>query len=100
MNFGLRDEDVDLIRRFFLNFPQITTVKVYGSRAMGNYRPGSDIDLAIFGDVDWNLVGHIRAEIDELPLPYKFDITDYQGIDNHNLKTHIDTIGKVIYEKT
>lgn len=66
---------------------------------MGTYRKGSDIDFALFGNTNSRLITKIRYEIDELPTPYMFDITDYKTIGNEKLKEHIDTFGKIFYEK-
>ena len=98
-DFGLSNNAIEILKQYFANVPQIKMVKVYGSRAIGTFRKGSDIDFAIFGDVDKNLINKISYEIDELNTPYMFDITDYQTIQNADLKEHIDRAGKVFYEK-
>ncbi len=98
-DFGLNEENIKILRDYFSKVPQINIVKVYGSRAIGNYRQGSDIDFAVFGDIDKNLIKKISLEIDELNTPYMFDITDYKTIQNEKLKEHIDQYGKVFYSK-
>ena len=99
MEFGLSDNIVNILKNFFDKFPEVNEVKIYGSRAKGNYRKGSDIDLALYGDIEYSLLAKICGEIEELPTPYKFDITDYNTISNENLKDHIDRIGKTFYKK-
>lgn len=94
-DFGLSENTIKILKDFFNKFPEIKMVKVYGSRAMGNYRSGSDIDFALFGDLNKNLVKKISSEIDELNTPYMFDITDYATIQKKELKDHIDRVGKV-----
>lgn len=98
-DFGLSEQTVKILTEFFSKIPEINRVKVYGSRAMGNYRKGSDIDFAIWGNIDDNLVKKINYEIDELNTPYMFDITDYATIQNKDLKKHIDEYGKDFFVK-
>jgi len=93
-DFGLSEKTIQVLREYFSRIPQVKAVKVYRSRALGNYRKGSDIDFALFGYVDGELVNKIRFEIDELNTPYMFDITDYASIQNKKLKEHIDKFGK------
>lgn len=97
-NFGLTQNTIDIIKNYFKSIPEIEKVKIYGSRALGTYRKGSDIDLALFGNINSNLVTKISYEIDELPTPYMFDITDYSTIGNEKLRAHIDEFGKIFYE--
>lgn len=99
MKFGLSDRTIKELRNFFKKFPEIEEVKIYGSRAMDNYEEGSDIDFAIYGDINHDLLAKIIYEIDELPTPYKYDITDYNTLGHKNLKEHIDRVGKTFYKK-
>ncbi len=99
MEFGLSEKTIKLICNLFSNYPEITKVKVYGSRSMDNYKRGSDIDLAFFADTDKILTGKLLTELDELPTPYLFDVTDYFRLNNSSLKDHIDRNGKTIYSK-
>lgn len=98
-DFGLSEKTTEILKQYFAKIGQIKQVKIYGSRAMGNFRNGSDIDFAIFGDVDKNLIKQIAYEIDELETPYMFDITNYNTIENAELKEHIDRVGKVFFER-
>jgi len=98
-SFGLSQNTIDIIKDYFKSIPEIEKVKIYGSRALGTYRKGSDIDLALFGDINSGLITKISYEIDELPTPYMFDITDYNTIGNEKLKSHIDEFGKVFYTR-
>jgi len=98
-NFGLSQNTINIITNYFKKIPEIELIKIYGSRALGTCRKGSDIDLALFGDINSSLITKISAEIDELPTPYMFDITDYNTIGNEKLKVHIDKFGKIFYKK-
>jgi len=98
MKFGLTNEDIKYIQGVLKRYPQIQTALVFGSRAMGNQKKGSDIDIAIVGDIDLTLLGKIKSSLDEdIPLPYFFDVVDYQSIENPDLKKHIDQHGSTIY---
>ncbi|MCB2197155.1 MAG: nucleotidyltransferase domain-containing protein [Bacteroidetes bacterium] len=96
--FGLKERVVNQIREVFSHYPQVTEVVIYGSRAMGNFRNGSDIDLTLKGD-DLNLtvLGKIDLELDDLLLPYTFDLSIYNQIDNPDLIDHINRVGKVFF---
>ena len=99
MEFGLSENTVNILKNFFAKYPEIEEVKVYGSRAKGNYRKGSDIDFVIYGNISFRLLSKISEEIDELATPYKYDVTDYKTIKNQDLKDHIDRVGKTFYSK-
>ena len=97
--FGLSEKTLKRIRNFFKAFPEIEEVKIYGSRAKGNYRPGSDIDFAVFGDCE-DIIGELLSGLDALPTPYMYDVTDYKTLTHQGLKEHIDKVGKVFYKKS
>ena len=95
--FGLSSEALALIRQVFRGHPEVREVKIFGSRAMGRFENHSDVDLAFWGDLDEGLVARIFAELDELPLPYTFDIKAYESIKHEPLKHHIDDVGRTLY---
>lgn len=97
-NFGLPDKTIEMIKNLFRSYSEISEVKIFGSRAKGNFKPGSDIDLAIFGSIDEKLLRHIAFELDELSTPYKFDVLNYNTVDNKALKQNIDKYGKLLYK--
>jgi uncharacterized protein len=99
MDFGLNDKTINILKEFFSNYSQLDEVKIYGSRAKGDFKKGSDIDFAIYGNIDFKLLRNICSKLEELPIPYKFDVTDYKTIENSKLKEHIDRIGKHFYKK-
>ncbi len=98
---GLKDSDLVVIREILSRFPDVESAKVYGSRALGTQKPGSDVDIALTGkDVSRNTVIEISALLnEESPLPYHFDITNYHTIKNTQLKEHIDRVGWLFYNK-
>ena len=99
--FGLLDRDLDYIEKALREFEEIEKAVVFGSRAIGNYKLGSDVDLAIFGKaITEETLDHLNDLLNEqYPLPYYFDILHYEEINNENLKGHIDTLGKELYSK-
>lgn len=101
MNFGLSEKSYNLILKTLQNFSEIEKAIIFGSRAMGNYKKGSDIDLAIKGkNVNFDTVLKLHSLLDqELPLPYFFDIVDYNDLENKNLKEHIEKFGIVFFER-
>lgn len=99
-SFGLNQKNILKISKIFNSYPQISQVFIYGSRAKGNFKKGSDIDLAIKGDeLSIDLLLKIEVALDELLLPYTFDISLYDHISNVELLEHIDRVGKPIYDK-
>ena len=99
--FGLTEKTLVDIRQSIRQVEKIDKVIIYGSRAKGNYRTGSDIDITLFGD---NLtlddsIYPLMGLLDDLYLPYMFDISIFEKITSQNLKEHINRVGKVFYEK-
>ena len=100
VRFGLSEETIARINDVFSRHPEISKVLLYGSRAKGNYKEGSDIDLSLMGQgIDVPLLQRIAEELDDLMLPYRIDIDIYEKIRNDALREHIDRVGKVFYEK-
>lgn len=99
MLYGLKPYIIEAIKSVFLRYPAIEKVVLYGSRAKGDYTNGSDIDLTCLGEgLTLSLIHQIENDIDDLLLPYSFDISIYQQIDNENLLAHIERVGVVFYE--
>ena len=98
MEFGLDKSTIDKIKAVFRKYPKIEKVIIYGSRAVGNYKSGSDIDLAVLGDFEWDFIGKLAEALDNTSIPYIYDLTDYARISNSDLKKHIDDEGKIFYE--
>ncbi|MEO8209426.1 MAG: nucleotidyltransferase domain-containing protein [bacterium] len=100
MEFGLKENIIEQINSVFEKFPQIEEVVIYGSRAKGNYREGSDIDFTLKGkNLSHKLLNSISLKLDELFLPYVIDISNFNKISNGNLIEHINRVGKVFYEE-
>ncbi len=97
--FGLPERTVNELLEYFKSKPGVEKVVVYGSRAKGTYKNGSDIDFAVWtnGKSAYDL--RIEAELDELETPYMFDVTDYKNLSHERMKKSIDKDGIVFYEK-
>lgn len=98
---GLSEYDLRVIRDTLKEYPEVHQATLFGSRAKGTHKPGSDVDISIKGDdlldVPANLMGWLN---DESQLPYFFDIINYASIESSELKEHIDRVGIVIYKKS
>ena len=93
--FGLHEADVDMIINALRENIEIERAFIFGSRALGNYKKGSDVDLVVTGH---NVTSKTISDLNELlnevyPLPYFFDILHYENIENEKLKEHIDEHG-------
>jgi predicted nucleotidyltransferase len=97
---GLSQTTLDKLNSVFKHHSAIASVLIYGSRAKGNYRPGSDIDLTIKGSaLEFAELRQIEDQIDDLFLPYKVDLSQYAQLTNADLTAHIDRVGVVIYNR-
>jgi uncharacterized protein len=98
-DFGLRQSDMDILLNILREYREVEEAVIFGSRAKGNHRNGSDLDIALKGpDLNLEISSSISYRLnEETILPYKFDILDYKSIHNSELTGHIDRIGKTIY---
>jgi predicted nucleotidyltransferase len=100
MKFGLKKEAIKKIRDIFKRYEPIEEVILYGSRAKGNFKPGSDIDLTLIGKgLNLKVLNKISLELDDLLLPFSFDLSLYHHIKQPDLIGHIQRVGKVFYSK-
>ena len=100
MNSGLTESTAAQIRAVIANYPEVETVILYGSRAKGNYRQGSDIDLTLLGGgMTPSILGRIRNDFDDGSLPYRFDLSILSQVTDADLIDHIRRVGVVFYEK-
>ena len=98
--FGLKETIIEQINSIFLQHFNIEKILLYGSRAKGNYRQGSDIDLTLIGEnISYSQLSRIETEIDDLLLPYCFDLSIFDDIDNPDLIDHINRVGLIFYER-
>jgi len=101
LRFGLTESAIVKLVGVFAACPQIERVILYGSRAKGTFRNGSDIDLTIIGDaVTHDQLLALANQLDDLLLPYKIDLSLLRQIENADLLEHIRRVGVVFFERT
>lgn len=99
-NFGLSNRDIQSIRDIFKKYPDVLLVHIFGSRSKGNYKPGSDIDLAIMNKgVSFNTLLKLNNEFEESSLPYKVDLADFNTLTNPDFVDHIVRVGKIFFQR-
>ena len=99
--FGLKETAIQKIRVVLSHYPQVEKAVLYGSRAKGNYKNGSDIDLTLHGgaDLTLNVLYRIMDELDDLLLPYIIDISIFSQISDPDVIEHIQRVGVIFYDK-
>jgi uncharacterized protein len=102
MAYGLKESTIQKICTVLARYPQVDKAVLYGSRAKGNYRNGSDIDLTLYGEANLNLQVFYRImdEIDDLLLPYTIDLSIFSNITDAEVVAHIERMGVTFYEKS
>ena len=101
MSDGLRPSDIQYLVTIFKGFPEIEKAILFGSRAKGTHKPGSDVDIAVLGDkIDFDAIARLHTMLEEeSPMPYFFDILDYSHTPHADIRAHVDRVGIVIYER-
>lgn len=100
MRHGLNDRTVKKICDVLDRYQKVEQAILYGSRAKGNFRPGSDIDLSLRGDsISFKELSEIYAELDDLYLPYSIDLSVFERLTHDKLKEHIERVGIVLYQR-
>lgn len=98
--YGLTPGQITAIQEVFRHHGKIGKAILYGSRAKGTYRPGSDIDLTLQGeDLSFSDLVRIANELDDLLLPFNIDLSILQSIENPDLIAHINRVGVDFYDK-
>lgn len=93
--FGLSNNQIDKITSIFRAHPEIEKAIIYGSRAKGNFKNYSDIDITLMGKgLDLSIQQKVEGELDDLLLPYKIDLSILAKITNQELVNHIQRVGK------
>lgn len=92
--YGLPEKDLESVISIIRNNFKVDEIILFGSRAKGNFEKGSDVDIAIKGkELILNDLLNISIEVDELLLPYNFDILIYNRIEENDLIDHIKRVG-------
>jgi predicted nucleotidyltransferase len=96
---GLAPHEIEMMRTVFRQIPSIVEVVLFGSRAKGNFRPESDVDLALIGVDDDLQAEAVADELNELPLPYRFEVKACGTIRYAPLREHIARVGLTLYRR-
>lgn len=100
MKYGLPQSAIEKICGVLSRYPQVEKAILYGSRAKGNYKNGSDIDLTLRGaDLTLNVIYRILDDLDELLLPYIIDLSIFNDIGDADMVEHIQRVGITFYNK-
>lgn len=102
MRFGLEDSVIEKMNSIFGQYKNIGQVILYGSRAKGNYKQGSDIDLTIVsepGQLSFSDLAKAETKLDDLMLPYKIDLSLMKQISDPELIDHINRVGIILYQR-
>ena len=101
LRFGLKEATIQKIGAVLAHYPPVEKAVLYGSRAKGNYKNGSDIDLTLCGgaDLTLNVLYRISDELDDLLLPYTIDLSILSQINDPDVIEHIRRVGMTFYEK-
>lgn len=91
---GLPERTLQEIASVLRQFPDLRWVKLYGSRALGRQRPGSDIDLVFSAPIDHTAA--LAGALEELPTPYLFDVTHWESLRHEGLRRHIEEVGALM----
>ncbi len=99
--FGLSTDTIDKICAVLARYPAVREAMIYGSRAKGNYKTGSDIDLTLIGGTDLILKVQLKIsnDLDDLLLPYTIDLSIFNQIDDPDVIEHINRVGKLFYKQ-
>ena len=101
MPYGLSTQTLQKIRDVFMRYPEVEEVVLYGSRARGDYKNGSDIDLTLRGDSELThtLLSRIANDLDDQLLPYTIDLSILKNINNPDMVEQIQCFGVTFYRK-
>jgi proline iminopeptidase len=100
LNFGLTKKQFQLIEKVIISFDDIERVFIFGSRATNYFSAASDIDLVVSGmNLSGSIINRFSSALDDLPLPFKFDVLNYDQITNVQLKNKILSQGKLFFER-
>lgn len=101
VRFGLTEATIEKICGVLASHPQVEQAVLYGSRAKGNYKNGSDIDLTLMGQgLQTDDLLKIMGELDDLLLPYMIDLSIFHQLTHQELIEHIRRVGIIFYERT
>ncbi|MBK9334041.1 MAG: nucleotidyltransferase domain-containing protein [Ignavibacteria bacterium] len=100
MRFGLSENIISEINGVFEEYPKVEEVIIFGSRSAGNFKPGSDIDLAVKGkDITLSDILKISVQMENIISPFRADLINYNSVTDPDVMERINKGGKVFYER-
>lgn len=96
-NYGINDASYEEMISLFKSFDSLDKVYIFGSRARGDYKEGSDIDLAIESKDDIKL--RLLNKLEDIRCILNFDVVDVNNIENEKLLMNIKKEGILIYRR-
>lgn len=100
MKYGLTEETLSGICAVLERYPEIEKAVLYGSRAKGTFKKGSDIDLTLYGEeITSDIRAAVASELDDLMLPYTIDLSVFHNLEHPGLREHIERVGVPLYER-
>lgn len=100
MKYGLSVPELEKIRLIFTRYGKVNKVLLFGSRAMGNHKPGSDVDLAIQGNnINLNDIISLSIQFDDLDSLVNFDLLSYSSINDPAVLDHINRVGVTVFDR-
>jgi len=101
MPFGISDLHFNQIISVLDQNQYVISAMLFGSRAKGNFKPGSDVDIALIGaELTLKDVFNLQNQLDDYDQPYIFDLILYDSITEPALISHIHRVGIEIYHRT
>ncbi len=99
---GLKDGDLQNIISVLQQEEEVKEAIIFGSRAKGNYKKGSDVDIALKGiGIGYRITSNISNILnEETQMHYKFDVLNYHTITNKDLAEHINRTGISFYKRS
>lgn len=97
---GIPEQTLAQIAMVLVRFPGVEQAILFGSRAKGTHRRGSDIDLALVGvGLDWRTIGKIETALDDVPTPYSFSLVVFDARLDADISAHICRVGRPLFER-
>ena len=91
METGLTEQSLRAIANVLYSNERVRDAKIFGSRAIGTFHEGSDIDICLFGEeLTISDLNRISSELDDLNIPEIVDLVNFRTIKNENLLKHIE----------